>query len=63
MNSRFDTFATNAGTQYGSNVWAACKAMLKFSMAASRRASKAACADFVIPTGFSGTSIARKSLP
>lgn len=63
VNNLFDTFATNAGTQYGSNVCAECSAILKFSMAASRNASKAACEDFVMPAGFNGTSTARKSFP
>lgn len=63
VNKRLETLATSAGTQYGSNVCAACNAMLKFSIAASRSASNASCADFVIPIGFSGTSIARKSFP
>lgn len=59
VNNRLETFATRAGTQNLSNLCAACNAMLKFSMAASRNASKAASADFVIAAGFSGTSIAR----
>lgn len=37
--------------------------MLKFSIAASRSASNAEWADFVMPNGFSGTSTARKSFP
>lgn len=57
VNKRFETFATSAGTMYGSNLCAACNAILKFSMAASRKASKATWADFVIPTGFNGISM------
>lgn len=63
VNRRLETLATSAGTQYGSSTWAECRAMLKFSIAASRRASKAAFADFVIPFGFVGTSTALRSLP
>lgn len=63
VNKRLDTFATSAGTQYGSSTCAECNAILKFSMAASLRASNAACADLVMPFGFCGRSMARKSLP
>lgn len=63
VNKRFDTLATNAGTQYGSNTCAECNAILKFSMAASLNASNAVNADLVIPFGFVGTSTARRSLP
>lgn len=59
VNKRFETFATRAGTQNLSSLCAECNEMLKFSMAASLNASKAACVDFVMPAGFNGTSIAR----
>lgn len=60
---RFETFAIKAGTQYGSSVWEARNAIERFSIAASLNASKAACADLVIPTGFNGTLIAAESWP
>uniref|UniRef100_A0A2M3ZT12 Putative secreted peptide n=1 Tax=Anopheles braziliensis TaxID=58242 RepID=A0A2M3ZT12_9DIPT len=52
VNSRLETFATSAGTQYWSSAWAARSAMLRFSMAASRNASNASWEDLVRPRGF-----------